>query len=95
MPETTVSMPITGKILEESLMFMNTKKSNVLSGRLKISYRPMQMDANKNTGVSFLMAGKSKNTIRSTTKCMLVDNKIYVRSLIVRIFIQIKTGDNQ
>ena len=58
-----VYMLIIGKILEENLMYSTMKRISARNGKPKTSYRLMLMAANMNIDASFLMAGKSKNTI--------------------------------
>ena len=95
MPEIYAFMHITGRTLEESLTFMNTKKINVHHGRQKILFKHMPMAASMSTDANILMDGKSRNIILLTTKCMLAVNKMYAQNLIAHIFILIVIGDSQ
>ena len=92
--EMLASMPIIGRISEESHIFLIMRKSNALNGRQNISFKHMQKDVNRSIDVSILMVGKSKNIIHTTTKCMLADNKIRVQSHIAHIFIVTRIRDN-
>ena len=85
--EITVYMPTIGKISEESNTSTPMRKINAPPGKLKILFRPMQMDANKNTGASTPTAGKNPSTTPSTTKSTHADKQINAKSLIVHIII--------
>ena len=56
-----VSMLTIGKILEESLISLTMKKSNVHNGKLRTSSKLMQMDAKTNIDANSHMDGKNKN----------------------------------
>ena len=83
-------MHIIGKTSEENLTFLNMRKNNVLLGKLRISYKHMQMDASMNTDAHTHTDGKNKNTTLKITKCMRVDYKTLAPNLIVPIITQIK-----
>ena len=85
MRETFVSMLIIGKILEESHIYMNMKESNALNGKLKTLFKHMQMGVNMNIDVNTLMDGKNRNIILLIISCIHVDNKKFVKNLIVLI----------
>jgi len=55
-------MLITGKILEESLIYLNMKRNNVLNGKLRTSSKHMPMAANMSIDASTAMVGRNKNT---------------------------------
>ncbi len=76
MPEMLVCMRIIGRTSEGSLMSMNMKKINALTGKLRILYQHMLMDVSMNTDANTLMAGKNRNTTLSITRCMHADNKM-------------------
>jgi hypothetical protein len=88
-----VYMLIIGKILEGNHMYLSMIRISVHSGKLKTSYKLMLMDVNMNTDVSTHMDGRNRSIILIIIRCMHVDNKIYVQSHIVHIFILIRIGD--
>lgn len=92
---TNAFMLIIGKILGENLISMTMKKNNVHLGKLKTSYRLMQMDVKVSTDVNSLMDGKSKSIIHSITRCMLADKMKYAKNLIAHIITQNKIEDTQ
>ena len=61
MREMLVSMLTIGKILEESLISLTMKKSNVHNGKLRTSSKLMLMDAKTNIDANSHMDGKNKN----------------------------------
>jgi hypothetical protein len=92
--EMPVSTLITGKTSEENLIYSIMRKSNVSNGRPRTLFKPMQTAASMSIDANFLMAGKSKNTILSTTKCMLADKLKNAKSHIAPTIIRSKTEDN-
>lgn len=95
MPEMPVFMLIIGRILEENHMYLNMRKSNAHNGRLKTSFKLMQMVVNTNIDASSHMVGKNKSIIHLTIKCMLVDKVTHARKIIVLTIIQKKIGVNR
>ena len=88
-------MRIIGKILEESLMFLNMKRSNVHHGKLRTLSKHMQMDVKMSTDANILMVGKNKNIILIIIKCIVVELEIIAKSIIVLITILKKIEDNR
>jgi hypothetical protein len=86
-------MLITGKILEENLMFTSTKKISASNGKRRILFKPMQMAVNKNTGANILMDGKNRNTTLLIIRCMRAGSRISVKNLIAHIFTLTKIED--
>lgn len=84
-----------GKTLEGNINYLNMKRSSVLNGKQRISSKLMQMDARMNIDANIHTAGKNKNIILLTIRCMLADNKIPVISLTVHIIILRLIEDNQ
>lgn len=72
-----------GKILEESLIYISMRRSNVTIGVHEISWITIKMVAPMNTLVCKAMAGKSKNIIQRTINWTLANMENSVSSLIV------------
>ena len=87
-------MLIIGKISEENLMFLIMKRNNALNGKLRTSFKLMQMVANMSTDASFLMDGKNKSITLSTIRCMLADRLNNVKNHIARTTTQKTTEDS-
>lgn len=71
-----VSMLIIGKTSEGNPMSTNMRRTNVQTGKQRISYKHMLMVANMSTDVNTLMGGRSKSIIHLITRCMHVVSKM-------------------
>jgi hypothetical protein len=83
-------MLTTGKTSEENLIPLNMKGSSARSGKLRILFKRMLTDVGTNIDANSRMAGRNKNIIRTTIKCMLVGKVSPARSITVLISTQIK-----
>lgn len=90
MQEMLAYMLIIGKTLEESPTFLSMTKSNVLSGRLKTSFRLMLTDASMSIDALTHTDGKNRSTTHQTIRCMPAGNKTRAQSHIALITIQTK-----
>ena len=79
--EMPVSMLITGRILEENLIYSNMNESNALNGKQKTLCIHILKVVAMNIDVSFLMAGKSKSIIHITIRCMHAGKESPVKNL--------------
>ena len=70
-----VFMRTTGKILEESLIFLIMKENSVHNGRRNISFKLMQTVAKMIIVAGSLMDGRSRNIILLTIRSMLADKE--------------------
>lgn len=93
--EMHVYMHIIGRTLEESLIFLIMKKSNVLNGKPRILSKHMLMVVSMNIDVNFLMDGKNKNITHLIIKCMHADKLNNAKSLIALITTLKWTEDSQ
>ena len=76
-------------------MYLTMRRSNVLNGRQRTSFKLTQMDASMSTDVNTLMAGKNKNTTHLIIKCIHAGKVNHVQSRIVLTITQKVTGECQ
>jgi hypothetical protein len=87
-------MLIIGKILEENLMSLATRKISAHNGKPKISYKLTRMVAKMNIDASIHMDGKNKSIILLFIKWMLASRLKPVQNYTVLIITMKKKRDN-
>jgi SLT domain-containing protein len=95
MHEMLASMLTIGRISGGNLTSLSMKESSALNGKQKILFKHMQMVVEMNIDVNFLMAGKNKNIIHITIRCMPVDKEKFAQSHTALTFTPIKTRECQ
>lgn len=88
-------MPIIGKIIEESHLFLLIQKNCVKTGRQRNSYQFIQKDASNNINAHIAMDGRNKNYIQNIIRQGRVIMDQNVQNPIVRSIIMKNRNEDQ
>lgn len=93
MTEKSVFMLTTGKTSAENLTSTSMRKSSVLTGTRKSSARLTTQTARWSTAASKVTGGKSKNTIRTTTKQVSARPSLATKVTVLTTTMRVKKGN--
>jgi hypothetical protein len=76
-------------------MSLSMRRINARSGKPRILFRHMLMDASMSTDASSHMVGKNKSITHTTTRCMHAGSRMSARNRTVPTSTRIRTGDSR